>query len=322
MPATVAPAPPINAAHATTKSVAAVMVTYNPPDGLNQRVQAILEQVEALWIVDNASADAAAENALHIASAHPKVHLIRLTENLGLAKALNLGVDAAAASYQWILLLDHDSTPAGDMVAHLAAAAHAADRPVAALAPVIDYAGSNMVFGWFPRSRAKRWRLKLATPAMLDGRPTAILSAIGSGLLVNASVYAAIGGMREALFIDGVDTDFCLRACALGYEVLGVPGALLHHHLGAVEQRHLPGGKAVWPTHHSALRHYYIARNRIDLTRRYGKAFPGWFVFEFRVGALNIMNLLIFEQDRANKLAMIVRGTVDGFLRVQGKYKP
>ena len=43
--------------------------------------------------------------------------------------------------------------------------------------------------------------------------------------------------MEEALFIDQVDTEWCLRARSMGYRVFGACGAILEHRLGEAYYR-------------------------------------------------------------------------------------
>jgi len=294
-------------------SVAAVIVTHDAPAGLDQRIAVVLEQVQRVYVVDNGSSVAYQEAMRHLAS-KPDVQVLELPENRGLAAALNIGVALAHRDgFGWVLLLDHDSTPGPQMVARMLSARDrwTNKRRIAALAPEIDYADTGIRFGWSPRARARKLRLKLSMPAQMHG-PEAVLNAIGSGLLVDVGHYGKLGGMREEWFIDGVDTEFCLRACAAGYDIVGVPGALLHHHLGHIEKQQLFGTKDVWPTHHAPLRHYYIARNRVHLAREHLGRYPGWFMFETRLALINAMNMALYEHDRGAKFWMMLRGTLAG----------
>jgi rhamnosyltransferase len=70
--------------------------------------------------------------------------------------------------------------------------------------------------------------------------------------------------MEDALFIDFVDLEWCIRARSKGYAVLGAPALRLQHSLGG--QPVVIFGRA-YPSH-SPLRHYYMFRNAIALVRR------------------------------------------------------
>ena len=87
---------------------------------------------------------------------------------------------------------------------------------------------------------------------------------ISSGCLVSMDALKEIGYMEEKLFIDYVDTEWCLRAIHKGYSLLGVGSAHMQHDLGD-EFVHLFG--RTLPVH-SPLRHYYLIRNGIWLLRQ------------------------------------------------------
>src|ERR1700721_2051462 len=87
-------------------AVCAVLVTYHPDPELPARLSRIAPQVGAIVIVDNGSADAELRMLREVA-ADPRIHLILNLENLGVARALNLGVQhAALLGYLLALLLD------------------------------------------------------------------------------------------------------------------------------------------------------------------------------------------------------------------------
>jgi rhamnosyltransferase len=46
---------------------------------------------------------------------------------------------------------------------------------------------------------------------------------ITSGSFIPISIFNDVGFMREELFIDFVDIDWCLRARAKGYEIVSLP---------------------------------------------------------------------------------------------------
>jgi len=99
--------------------VCAVVVTYHPDTAFPLRLNSVCPQVGALVIVDNGSADAE-RNMLREAASDSKIDVIFNLQNLGLARALNIGVQRAAElGYSWVLLLDQDSRVDPDMVRSL-----------------------------------------------------------------------------------------------------------------------------------------------------------------------------------------------------------
>lgn len=288
----------------------AVVITYNPPPGLASRLRAILTQTDRVVIVDNASSSRPDTSELTSSEA-ARVECIRLDRNLGLAAALNLGIERALVlGATQALLLDHDSTPERGMVALLQQGICAHPGPVAVAAPRIAYAHPAIRCRWPASRRGGRWWFRFAYAAQMR-TPQAVDLAIGSGMLLDIATWARVGRFDEALFIDLVDTEFCLRARAHGFDVLAVPQATLSHALGDVEQRRLLG-VPVYPTHHSALRHYYLSRNRIILTRRFGRRYPNWLYYETMSALKLTMKVALYEPNRADKLASMWRGTLDG----------
>lgn len=287
-----------------------VVVTYNPPAGLVGRLRAALDQTDRVVVVDNGSTLPPDLGGLDSSEA-ARVELLALGSNLGLAAALNRGIEhAGARGAAQVLLLDHDSLPEPDLVARLHHAMREHPRPVAVAAPRIAYAHPDIRCRW-PTSRpGQRWWFRFAYAADMQ-HPQPVDLVIGSGMLLDVDAWEQVGRFDESLFIDLVDTEFCLRARSHGYDVLAVPQATLSHVLGDVEQRHLLG-LPVYPTHHSALRHYYLSRNRIILTRRFGRRYPNWLYYETMSALKLTIKVAFFEPDRARKLASMWRGTLDG----------
>ncbi len=286
---------------------AAVVVAFNPPAGFEQRLLGILEQCAIIVLVDNASTRPAPHQGLPT----QRVQLLRNAENRGIAAALNQGVrHAAQQGYRCALLLDHDSMPEPGAVIALQAALM--DDPLAVAAvPQILYGLPDIRCRWPQTAPGRHFRFRFLYAAQL-GKPQPVDLAISSGMLIDISVFEQLGGFDESLFIDLVDTEFCLFARRQGRHILAAPSARLRHELGSPTRRHLPGGLPVFPTHHSAMRHYYISRNRIVLSRRYGLRFPSWLAYEWLSAAKLLIKVLLFESERLRKLAAMLRGTGAG----------
>jgi rhamnosyltransferase len=294
-------------------AVASVVVTFNPPSGLQERLQAALRQADFAVVVDNGSASALDLGMLD-ATQQGRVELIANGENVGLAAALNRGIaHAACRGARYALLLDHDSTPAPGMVQTLLHAAQRHGRPAAAV-PRVRYAHPDIECRWPKSARDGGLRFELVYASRMTA-PTPVDLAISSGMLLDIELWETIGRFDESLFIDLVDTDFCLRARRKGYDILAVPHAQLHHHLGQVAKHMLLGRIPVFPTHHHPLRHYYLSRNRVILARRHASRFPAWFVYE-TVSMLKLaLKVALYEPQRLDKFGSMLRGTFHGARR-------
>ncbi len=290
--------------------IVAVVVTYNPPPGLAQRLANVLQQVDTVVVCDNGSTQALALDTLS-ATQRQRIELITLGRNRGIACALNRGIARASAlGASQALLLDHDSQPGAGMVSALQQALHV-QANAAISVPAIRYAHPQIRCRW-PQTRS-RWRFRFVYADQMRDVQRVDL-AIGSGMLLNVAVWQRLGGFDETLFIDLVDTEFCLYLRRCGYAVVATAQAELQHTLGDVEQRRLLGIKT-YPTHHSALRHYYINRNRIVLSRRYGRRYPSWLAYEWLGAAKLAIKALCFEPQRLRKLAHMLRGNLHGLKR-------
>lgn len=244
-------------------TVVAVIVTYEPDLGrFGLQSRRLSGQVARSIIVDNGSTpDTLARLRELAATPGDTVELIELGRNLGIAAAQNVGIDRAlAGGATHVLLMDHDSTPAPDMVARLLAACTrltCEGRRVAAVGPrYLDERQANPP----PFIRVSGLRLRrLGCPT--EATVVAVDYLIASGSLIPRDTLERVGPMNEALFIDYVDIEWGLRAGMAGFESFGVCAAAMAHDLGDAPIRVL--GRAL-PSH-SALRHYYHFRNAVWL---------------------------------------------------------
>jgi len=141
---------------------------------------------------------------------------------------------------------------------------------------------------------------------------------ITSGNLVKLSVFDTVGYFNEALFIDYVDYEYCLRCITQEYKIIEVKSAVLIHSLGSSTQH-----KLLWKRplafHHSPLRRYYIARNAIYTYKRFFFKHPVWIIKNAYGLAKNVILIMLFENDRKKKLNATFKGVIDGVLGQMGK---
>jgi rhamnosyltransferase len=297
---------PARAAKAT--DVCAVVVTYHPDGEFPGRVARILPQVGALVIVDNGSNEAELAMLSEIA-AHPSVTLVPNGENLGVARALNIGMQRAALNASWALLLDQDSDADEDMVQRLLAI-HAAFPDKDHLALI----GSGFRD---PNGATPATDIEIHGEAALAGsaRGNAWLeveSVITSGSLLPLKAHAAVGPFREEFFIDYVDTEYCFRARAHGLKVIKTREPLMSHAIGAATQHGLLWVNK-WTTNHSPDRRYYGARNDTVMLREYGGyRFGSWALKSLGRRLRTCKRIMLYEQAKAAKMNALMQGWWDG----------
>ena len=278
-------------------------------------IEALLPQVAGIVVVDNGSTiDVAA-----LLADRPVTVLLQ-DMNLGVAVGFNLGVAwATNQGFEQVLLLDQDSVPAPDMVSQLVDTLNwltEKGEPVAAVGPMAFDPRSGHEVG-FARVGALRFCFVAAVEGERAIRADFLIS---SGSLIPLTTIRQIGGMDEGLFIDLVDTEWFLRAAASGLYAYGVPSAMLHHGIGGHNTQLQVGGRKVGSLHHhDPLRHYYIFRNSVLLSRR-PYIQKSWILN-------NTMQLLgmsvyfcLLTPPRLEHLRMMVRGLLDGFSGRSGRF--
>lgn len=291
-------------------SICAVVVSYHPAAGIIGNVIALLEQVDEVVIVDNGSGEDT-KVLLGKLGSYPKVSVIYNPENLGIAAALNIGVKhAKAAGHQWVATFDQDSKATPGMIGTML---HAYDNyPKKEIVASLSPRYQNQSTGQIATSKLKY--------SGSDALPYAeVMAVMTSGNLLKLGVFDVVGYFNEALFIDHVDTEFCLRCANKGYKILEVNDAILLHSIGFPAQHRILW-KVKTTSNHSSLRRYYIARNSIYVYKKFALTYPGWVIHD-AIKFLKIMiMLMLFETERRQKLAAIFRGVLHGLSGRMGKF--
>jgi rhamnosyltransferase len=292
-----------------------VVVTYHPAGDVESRLEKMAAQGGLLLVVDNGSVEDCG-GLKEICDRHAW-ELIANPVNLGLGAALNQGVRRMTEhEARWVLLFDQDSEPAPDMSERMIETLqrHPAPESVAIVGPIFRDPNTGRHHRVLRQNPRWPWLFQKVAHTADDLR--AVSMVITSGSLLRVADFNEIGPFDEALFIDYVDTDFCLRCRAAGRLIAISAAARLDHQFGRREQRRFLG-LAFYPTNHPPIRHYYIARNRVLMLRRHGLQFPHWMFFDLAAAGLWLFRVLAFEQAKGSKLKAMLRGTWDG-LRGQG----
>lgn len=290
---------------ASGKVICAVLVSFHPDPDLPARVNRILHEVGALVIVDNGSGEAALRMLADVSS-DSRVSLELNAENLGVARALNIGIRRARRlGYEWVLLFDQDSVVDPGMVDELISA-HASFPEPARLAVL----GAGFRDVHKPGAELSD---SLETPW------EEVESVITSGSLLSLATMDRIGPFREEFFIDYVDSEYCLRARARGYRVAKTRKSLMAHAIGA-STRHAILGIGKWTSNHSADRRYFMARNDTVMLKEYGRFRWGTWAFKsFERRVRTCKRIVLYEDRKLSKIGAVARGWWDG---VRGNLGP
>lgn len=286
--------------------VAAIIVSYNPDSNLFDSINLLLNQVEKVIIVDNGSKE---KYVKYIKSINEdKIEIILNKENLGIATALNIGVRKALENgYEWILTMDQDSKASPDMV-------------------------KKMFNVYNSINREERKDILSIFPNFVDERIQSIEensnmnsyeyvdADITSGNLLRKEVFEKVGFFDDSLFIDLVDTDFCMRLNEKGIKMIKIRDAVLYHSLG--ESKTIKGILGSFNTsNHSALRRYYMTRNRFYIWEKYKDLNSFTLNRDKKLFKKEFVKIILGEKDKVNKIKMVLRGYKDYKKGIKGKLK-
>jgi rhamnosyltransferase len=297
----------------TGKKVGAVVVTYNYDyEALEALLSDICGKIEEVFLIDN-NPDPDQGAHAHILLLFKNCSIIANNANVGLAKALNQGIRSALSTKcDYILLLDQDSRPAGDMLKHLFAARDRLmenENKVAALGPcVLDlYRRATLPFLRFEGKRTRK-----TPPESVGNDHIAVDFLISSGSLLVSRVLSENYLMDETLFIDNIDLEWCFRIKNAGYRIFGVPRAVLFHSLGDGIV-FIPFVKSPILLH-SPQRQYFMMRNRLLLYRRTYVPII-WKLHDISRLIFKLLFFSFYVSPRRENVLMMLMGIRDGILQ-------
>lgn len=296
----------------------AIIVTFSPDvDNLNKIIHNINFDVNNIVIVDNYHNTTDDDIFEELKDKYKKLEVVRLKDNLGIAEAQNIGVNLAEKlGNNLYIFFDQDSLPDQKMISNLIKTQNnllSEGILVGAVGPISIDRRDGTISGFIKRQGLK---LKRVIPDGGECCETDFL--ISSGTLVRAEVLKHTGLFNADFFIDHVDTEWCLRACSLGYKIFGVRDAVLNHALGDKT-------KKIWLIRwrnvpiHSAFRYYFIFRNTIYMS------FYLDFPLFWRVILIN--RIVIFFVYYAVSMSLsrelfsnMMLGVIDGFRKKMGPH--
>lgn len=232
----------------TTTALAIVIVSYNTRERTLACLRSALSEPAGvpteLVVVDNDSADGTAEA---IERELPSVTVIRSGDNIGFARAVNLGVEAVSAKY--VLLLNPDTVVLpGSLRALLEFAIEHPEHGIYGGRTIREDGTLDPSSCWGAPSLWSLTSFALGLSTAFAGSTVFDPESLGSWkrdsvrevpivtgclLLVPRSTFLAIGGMDPRYFLYGEDAEFSIRAYRSGLRPVIVPEAEIIHAVGA-----------------------------------------------------------------------------------------
>ena len=285
----------------------AVIVAYNPDtSALINLCEAVTQQNHLVVIIDN-SENAASCNAHYFS----KYHVISLKENKGIAYAQNVGTRYAIdEGAQIISFFDQDSVIPADLL-HKLVAPHETNKLLITAPVSIDKYHRFE----YPSRVLNDFGLSRDVYSLGKNELTPVDIVISSGITVSTNVFNIAGMFDEDLFIDFVDTEWCLRCRKNAVHMLIVPDAIMEHSIGESSAKIGPFKSIL----HSPARTYYKTRNSILLVRKDVKIL---FALRQIISAVAHNLLLVFfaKQPLLHSKYYLL-GILHGVLGITGKYQ-
>ena len=183
-------------------------------------------------LVDNGSTD---NSVTLVRQRYPEVEIVSFPENRGFAAAVNAGIQQVDTEY--VVLLNPDTVPQPDWLAHLVKTIEASPPEVGGLASkmlslsnphMMDDAGDTLSWDGSARKRGGGQKAQDYTEAV------EVFSVCAGAALYRRCFLNEVGGFDEGFGSYLEDVDLGLRGRLLGYRYLYVPDApILHQSHGA-----------------------------------------------------------------------------------------
>lgn len=261
--------------------IGSVVVLYNPTKDEIENINTYIANVDCAVIMDNS-----AKNNNKIVEAlvtnKNKIQYFSKQENMGLCRALNIGIELLEREgCDWALLFDADSKLGSDIITeYKKAIEYYKGKQVALFAPVHVFDRSNA--STYNGYKNVDWSMT-------------------SGWLINIEIFKKQNGFFEKLFVDGLDMDYCFKSHENGYLVVECGEAVINHH--PAETKKIFGFKYGIASPH---RYYMQARQLIWCWRRYKKT-KILFIYLYKW----VKVLLLFDH-KIEYIRNMLKGTSDG----------
>ena len=268
--------------------IISIVVLYNPDINIFVRLKQLAKSSNKVLVILNqknlfGSTDLNIDNT----------ELVILGENIGLAKALNVGIRMAMNTNicDYIALFDQDSLLENDN--SIIKITQIFKKYINEKIGLIGHSNNDI------KLKTKRRELNFDIEEVED--------VITSGSVLPCSVLKNVGLMDENLFIDYIDYEWCLRAKSFGYKIFKSHKNLIVHSLGD-KYINIIGLKK--PIHTNPIRKYYIIRNTLILLNRDYISFS-WKTVHFFKLLYRIPGYIFLSDNKYSSLKIILQSFND-----------
>lgn len=255
------------------------VVLYNPCEKDLLNINRYINFFEKVYIFDNS--DNNEEN--YNFDSYDNVEYITFFKNMGLSIAYDkMACTAQSEGFDFLFLFDQDSDISLDSIQLIINQAEIdEDNFIGMYCPQIIYNGETKDVE--ENCKFVDW-------------------CISSGSMIKLSLYNQLVSFDKNYFIDRIDKDYSKQLIENGYKICEVSKAFLNQQLGETVVKF---GKQI--SDHSAIRHYYMSRNRLY----YNKKFHISFFISFLQTFKHILYVIMYSDDKKKKISYIAKGYQD-----------
>jgi rhamnopyranosyl-N-acetylglucosaminyl-diphospho-decaprenol beta-1,3/1,4-galactofuranosyltransferase len=293
-------------------SVAAVVVTFNRKALLAECLDALLGQsrpVDRIFIVDQVSTDGTDEMLRERGYLdRPSVEYRRSEKNTGGAGGFQRGVELAyTAGFDWIWLMDDDAIAESNALQKMMP--HLSDPKVCAVANAKLRVNGTLDDGHFTFAKD--------SPTETGVEYLNFSSFVG--LMVSSQAVKTIGFPKAEFFLQGDDTEYCIRLCKAGRIAFARDSVLVHKEISRPPElvRRFGRDFTIYPKDRFCFQ-YFLWRNRVWI-ETYSRGFRPdrivWLVS--KVVRVFLRTCLIDRTDLSFRLFILLKAVTDG---VRGRF--
>jgi GT2 family glycosyltransferase len=259
-----------------------------------------------ILLVDNGSMDGSVE---YVEDNFKQVKCIKLQENQGFAKAVNIGIKASSADL--IFLLNNDTQCPQDLLSNLYKEAKTEKDYLFFACKMINYynreeidsAGDRFAITLF---HTQVFRIGAGEPVNKYNKKQEVFSACAGAALYRKEFFEKIGYFDEDFFAFQEDIDISFRAQLQGYRCLFLPSAKVYHLRGGTT-----ANKSYWHIYYGHRNHIWLLVKNLPTTffiRYFRQTILFW---GFLLFLYNIVSIFV----RNKKMIAKSKGLRHGFLK-------
>lgn len=297
--------------------VAIILINWNSYDLTRDTLNSLSKVTYAdfdVIVVDNGSTDGSADQ---LKTAFSDVILLHSETNTGFTGGNNIGFRYAMENgYLYTLMLNNDVEVEPDFLEPLVFALDQNER-LGAVQPLIYFHHDRELI-WNAGSVRNSWTGETITLDynLRDQRHERrwirknVDWLTGCAFMVRTDVLRLVGPLKEEFFIYYEDVDFSFRIRQTGYSLGYESSSVIYHMAGVSSKSKIKGPEGYL----NSQVHYFNARNRIWVLKRYTKRIFIPTVIMYQVGYLLAVSIYFILRGRFTKLGAWLRGVRDGVL--------